>query len=140
MSVSMIKRTEACLRLLRSDFDIEGTIEWMLNEYADDPTIQRAANKEKLCRNMITIGGTGEQKYLNLVAFRQALIIFSRDVNRNRAAKHETRISKLKEQLQESLRIEEMYRELCDEKSEEVQDLGDQLRAATEKQTEITGV
>ena len=140
MSVSMIKRTEACLRLLRSDFDIEGTIEWMLNEYADDPTIQRAANKEKLCRNMITIGGTGEQKYLNLVAFRQALLIFSRDVNRNRAAKHETRISKLKEQLQESLRIEEMYRELCDEKSEEVQDLGDQLRAATEKQTEITGV
>ena len=140
MSVSMIKRTEACLRLLRSDFDIEGTIEWMLNEYADDPTIQRAANKEKLCRNMITIGGTGEQKYLNLVAFRQALIIFSRDVNRNRAAKHETRISKLKEQPQESLRIEEMYRELCDEKSEEVQDLGDQLRAATEKQTEITGV
>ena len=70
MSMSMSTRREACLHLLRSELDIDGTIEWMLNEYALEPTIQRTVNKEKLCRNVITIGGRGEQKYLNLVAFQ----------------------------------------------------------------------
>ena len=140
MSISMIKRREACLRLLRSDFDIEGTIEWILNEYADEPTIQRAANKGKLCRNIITIGGTGEHKYLNLVAFQQALVIFSEDVRRNWAAAQEIRISKLEDQLEESRRREQMYRELYDDKAEGVQDLSDQLLGATNKLSEITGV
>ncbi len=128
------------MHLLRKDFDIDGTIEWMLNEYADDPTIQRAANKGKLCRNIITIGGTGEHKDLNLVAFQQALVIFSQDVRRNWAAAHEIRISKLKDQLRESHRKEQMYRELYDEKAEEFQDSSDQLLGATNKQSEITGV
>ena len=140
MSMSMIMRREACLHLLRSELDIDGTIEWMLNEYADEPIIQRTANKGKLCRNVITIGGKGEQKYLNMVAFQQALIIFTQEVHRNWAAAQETRIRQLEDQLETSHRREEKYRDLCDEKSEEVRNLHVQLDGATERPSEITGI
>ena len=73
MTISATKRRDACLHLLRNDFDIEGTIRWMLREYADDPAMLRASNKEKLARNVITIGGSGDQQALNMVAFQQAL-------------------------------------------------------------------
>ena len=77
MSISVVKRREACLRLLRSEFDLEATIAWVLKEYADDPFVLRAKNKEKLARNIVTIGGSGDQQELNMLAFQQALATFA---------------------------------------------------------------
>ena len=53
--------------------DIDATTKWVVKEYADDPSMQRATNKDRLARNIITIGGSGDQQQLNMVAFQQAL-------------------------------------------------------------------
>lgn len=71
--ISVARRREAVLRLLNSDFDIDSTVKWVLRELADEPVMMRAKNKEALARNIITIGSTGIQQELNLVAFQQAL-------------------------------------------------------------------
>ena len=84
MSISPHKRMNACLRLIRNDFDIEGTVAWVMREYADDPAMQQAKHKEKLARNIITIGGSGDQQYMNLAAFKDALRLFEDTAQKNR--------------------------------------------------------
>ena len=99
MSISVTKRRDACLRLLRNDFDIDGTISWMLREYADDPAMERVANKEKLARNIITIGGSGDQQALNMVAFQQALAIHASEQNRRAVSQQEAEVTRLTQKL-----------------------------------------
>ena len=99
MSLSVAKRREACLRLLRSEFDIEGTIKWVLREYANDPAVERATNKEKLARNVITMGSSGDQQALNMVAFQQALTEHFGDQLRKANNLADTEKGQLKENL-----------------------------------------
>ena len=126
MSVSPTKRREACLRLLRSDIDIDGTVEWMLKEWADEPTSQRATNKGKLCRNIITIGSTGDQQYLNLVSFQQALDIYNKEL-------HSKDVERLEKDLAGAKEESRNYRELYDEKVGEVLDLNEKLRNSQDR-------
>jgi DNA-binding SARP family transcriptional activator len=72
MSMAFEKREAACLEFIRSGFKTEATVQWMLKEYANETTIQRATHPDKLCRNIITMGGSGDQQQLNCVAFRSA--------------------------------------------------------------------
>ena len=86
MSMAFEKREAACLEFIRSGFDQEHTIQWMMSEYADDPTIQRTTNPKKLCQNIITIGGTGAHKLRNMAAFHNAFRTFTRELEQKQAA------------------------------------------------------
>ena len=71
-SVSFHRRVQACAKSIDSEFDFDNVIAWMLQEFGDDDTIKRAKDPHKLCRNIITMGGGGREKDLNIAAFREA--------------------------------------------------------------------
>ena len=73
MSMSFNRRKRACLHLIEHGFDTDQTVAWMRKEYADDETIQRAGDPIKLCRNIITMRGSGRERDLNLAAFEAAI-------------------------------------------------------------------
>ncbi len=73
MSLSISRRREACLKYLQNDFDTDRTIAWVLKEFANESAFQNATHKDRLARNIITMGGSGDQQQLNCVAFQQAL-------------------------------------------------------------------
>ena len=129
MSMSVAKRREACLHLLRNDFDIDATVDWVLREFADEPSMERAKNKGKLARNIVTIGGSGDQQSLNLVAFEQALAIYGEEKRRKSVSALEGENKALKEALErERDRNEELGKDFRDQinKVSELQDkLGD---------------
>ena len=102
MSLSVTKRRDACIQLLRNEFDIEGTVKWAVREYADDPAMARATNKERLARNIITIGGSGDQQALNMVAFQQALAIHAAEQNRRAISRQEAEVERLAQKLEQA--------------------------------------
>ena len=73
MSVSRDRRKRACFYQIDHGFDTDKTIGWMLKEYATDENITRVKDPEKLCRNIITMGGTGREREMNGQAFEAAL-------------------------------------------------------------------
>ncbi len=79
MSISIPKRTEACLKFIREGFDADRTVAWMLKQFADEPSMERSKYPEKLARNIITMGGTGDQREMNIAAFDRALQQYMRD-------------------------------------------------------------
>ena len=83
MSIPVHKRMQGCLYLLKHQFDIESTIDYVIRECSDEPAMERAKDKRKLARNIVTIGGTGDQQQLNLVAFKDALREFEDDRQRH---------------------------------------------------------
>ena len=44
----------------------------MMKEYATDENVTRAKYPHKLCRNIVTIGGTGREREINFAAFEAA--------------------------------------------------------------------
>ena len=130
MSISITKRKEACLHLLRNDFDIEGTIQWFLRRNSDDPVVQRAKYPEKLARNIITIGGSGDQQQLNLVAFQQALDLHAAEQRRQALNVLESKSNDLQERLdREQARNAELQGDY-NRQVIKVQDLQDRLNNA----------
>ena len=99
MSMSIYKRAMGCLYLLKHEFDIDGTVEHLIRELADEPEMQRAKNPRKLARNIITVGGTGDQKDMNLRAFKEALRWYDEERQRTLANQHRREIDELKAQL-----------------------------------------
>ena len=99
MALSVSKRTEACKQLLRNEFDVDTTVKWVLRTYADEPEFVRATNKDRLARNIVTIGGSGIQQELNLVAFQQALAWHAAEQRRREASVHEQVVEDLKAKL-----------------------------------------
>ena len=118
MSIPFSKRAQGCLYLLRHNFDIEETINFVIRECADEPAMQRAADKRKLARNLVTIGGSGDQQQLNLQAFKDALREFEEDRQRNREQEHKREMDALKDDLREANQraysSERAYRMLAD--------------------------
>jgi hypothetical protein len=133
MGLSIAKRREACLRLLRNQFDIEATIKWAIKAYADDPAMERAMHKERLARNIITIGGSGDQQQLNLVAFQQALTQFAAEQMEQAERKHQKELGEVKTELNQ------MREQLHETESErrgltaKVQDLQEQRHVEMQK-------
>ena len=76
MSMSIPRRQEACLHFIRNGFDADQTIAWMRTEYVNEPSLQNATHPEKLCRNVITMGASGDQKEMNIAAFSKAFDVF----------------------------------------------------------------
>ena len=123
MSVSPARRREACLHFLRSNFDVDATVAWMIKEWREDPVIARAVNKDKLCRNIITIGSTGDQQYLNMVAFQQALDIYNQEIQKRDQ-------ERLQNDLKKAIQDADKYRELYEEQIGDIRDLNEQLRSS----------
>jgi uncharacterized protein YllA (UPF0747 family) len=133
MSLSIVRRRDACLRLLRSDFDIDATTKWVVKEYADDPSMQRATNKDRLARNIITIGGSGDQQQLNMVAFQQALAQHAEEQRRKAVNTEAAKAAEFAAQLDKArTQIHEMEREYR-EQVKKVQSLQGQLSTAKEE-------
>lgn len=76
MSISIAKRQAACQHFIRNGFNAEKTVAWVLKEYAHDDSVCSAKYPERLARNVITMGGSGDQKEMNTVAFQNALNLF----------------------------------------------------------------
>jgi hypothetical protein len=95
MSIPLTKRTRGCLYLLKHQFDIEATIDFVIRECADEPAMQRAQDKRKLARNIVTIGSTGDQQQLNLVAFKDALREFDEERQQRLMAEHKRELDTL---------------------------------------------
>ena len=116
MSISIHKRPTACFHLLKHEFDIDGTVDHVVKEFADEPAMQRAKNPRKLARNIVTIGRSGDQQEMNLHAFKQALEWLDQDRQRNLQAEHRREVECLKAQLLEAneraTRYERDYRTL----------------------------
>ena len=90
--ISIARRTDACLYLLRHNGDIDATVRYVLKEMADEPAIQQAKNKEKLARNIISMGGSGLNQDANITAMRRAMDIYADE-------KHQAEVAKLNQEL-----------------------------------------
>ena len=44
MSISVAKRRDACLHLLRNDFDIEATVQWVIRESGKGQVLTNSAS------------------------------------------------------------------------------------------------
>ena len=66
------------------------------------PAMARATNKERLARNIITIGGSGDQQALNMVAFQQALAIHASEQSRRAISQQEAEVTRLTQKLDQS--------------------------------------
>jgi hypothetical protein len=95
----------------------------MIKEWREDPVIARAVNKDKLCRNIITIGSTGDQQYLNMVAFQQALDIYNQEIQKRDQ-------ERLQNDLKKAIQDADKYRELYEEQVGDIRDLNEQLRSS----------
>ena len=73
MGLSIARRRDACLHYIQSDFDIDATVRWVLREFRAEPAFLRSKNPERLARNIVTMGGQGDQQEMNAVGFMQAL-------------------------------------------------------------------
>ena len=76
MSLSIARRRDACLHYINSEFDIDKTVSWFLREYRNEPAVMKARDddaRRRLARNTVQIGGQGDQREMNAVAFSQAL-------------------------------------------------------------------
>ena len=99
MTVPIAKRVEASLYLMRNEFDVDKTAEWFLREYADDPTVMKASNKEKLARNIVIMGGGRAEQEMNIVAHQLAVVRFVDERQRQQAAKWDREKESLEEQV-----------------------------------------
>ena len=102
MSVPFKYREAACLKFIESGFKIETTIGWMQSQYGEEDSMKRAKYPEKLCRNILTLGGGGNEQQLNIVAFKNALGEYQRQLQERHEASASVKISNLESQLQEA--------------------------------------
>ena len=117
MSIPFHKRKAGCLYLIKNEFDIERSVYFVVRECADEPAMQRSANQRKLARNVVTIGGSGDQQQLNLQAFKEALNDFDAERQRNLVQDHKREVDELKDKLNETERranaAERDYRQMA---------------------------
>ena len=100
MSMPFQYREESCYRFMSSGFNLEETVAWMMTEYWDDPTISRASNAERLCANILTMGGTGANRTLNVAAFGNAYRRFASEVDAYLMKASKAEVAKLHNDLQ----------------------------------------
>ena len=119
MSIPLHKRTQGCLYLLNHQFDVEATINHVLQECAAEPAMLRSQHQRELARNIVTIGGSGDQQQLNLAAFKDALREFDYDRQSNFLQEHKRELdavrSELRDAEQRAYATERDYRKLSQE-------------------------
>ena len=129
-SIPIARRKDACLRFIRSNFDIEATEEWVIRELADYPAMQRTKHPEKLARNIFMMGGTGIQQEANAEAFRGAVEIHVNDLREQTKNSLEKEAQSLASSLEtERNRNHELAEENRDQ-AKQIATLQDKLRDA----------
>lgn len=117
--ISIARRTDACLYLLRHNGDVEATIAYVLREMADEPAIQSAKNKEKLVRNIVSMGGSGLNQDANIQAMRRAMDIYADEKHQAEVAKLTQRVTSLEADLEKERNakqdVELDYRKVSDQ-------------------------
>ena len=98
-SIPFEYREEACYRFITSGFKQQETVDWMLKTFKDEPTITRSKYPADLCAKTITTGGSGDQKVLNIQAFRNALDRYMAELDAQRAEAHRVEIERLRKEL-----------------------------------------
>lgn len=98
--ISIARRTDACLYLLRHNGDVDATVKYVLKEMADEPAIQQAKNKEKLVRNIVSMGGSGLNQDANITAMRRAMDIYSDEKHQAEVEKLTRRVTTLESELE----------------------------------------
>lgn len=138
--ISIARRTDACLYLLRHNGDVDATIKYVLKEMADEPAIQQAKNKEKLVRNIVSMGGSGLNQDANITAMRRAMDIYSdekkqaeiakltqenaalkAELDRVRNAKQDVELEYRKLSEQHNIKSEQLNRMLMEGRQQEVE-------------------
>ena len=104
MTMSPDRRKRACMYHIESRLNTDKTVEWMLKEFANDEAVKRAKYPEKLCRNIITMGAQGRERFMNQQAHAAALFeIMERERDTTRKQLDELRIreSELRSEVQD---------------------------------------
>ena len=130
MQISPARRREACLHLIQSKFDTDATIDWFLTKFADDPAVESAQNKEKLVHNIITMGGSGLNQHVNMIAFQQALTDYQSESQRREKSVSEAEITSLKVQVESERDRTFDLQKQHNEQSRQIQQLTEKLAAA----------
>lgn len=115
MSMDIDLRIAACTRYFESGQNATETVDWMMKEFADEDTIRRAKYPRKLCLNVITMGGSGDQKQMNIYAFNAALAKFQANEVMREVAKHRSEMDKYRSE------TEQLRRRLDDAHDREMQ-------------------
>lgn len=100
MSIPIYKRREGCLVLLRNDMNVEKAVEHILDSCSDETSMLRAKYPEKLARNIVTMGGSGVQQELNILAMQQAVAQYGVEQGRQEANRAKAEADTLKAQLE----------------------------------------
>ena len=131
MSLSIAKRERACLYFIRSGFDSDKTVSWALKEYAHDDSFINAKRPERLALNTITMGGSGDQREMNSIAFRHAL-------NQHIVEQRESAVSDLEGELLDQKREIKLLREqrAADHVTERT--MNDRISALQEERNSLT--
>ena len=100
MSIPFQHREEACYRFINSGFKLDDTVNWMMDQFKEDPTISRAKYPEALCANTVTMGANGDQKQLNVAAFGNAYRRFASETEAHATEASRAEVNKLNDEYQ----------------------------------------
>ena len=137
MSMSMSSRRQACIHFIRNGFDAEKTVKWFLTEYASNATVQRAKHPERLARNIIAMGGDGDQREMNIAAFNDALRVFMDEEKERQSALARQKIAGLESDLKKAYDQRDASQLENSRLHQRVEHLNDLLRSAERSQLAI---
>ena len=80
------KRARGVLYLIEHHLDLNLAIDHLIRECADEPKMKAAKDPRRLAHNILTIGGVGAEKVLNLQAWRDALDLIESEEHRKQAS------------------------------------------------------
>ena len=102
--------------LVEHGLDLEQAISYLVRECADHPKMQASKDQRKLARNILTIGGIGAEKMLNLQAWRDAIDLIEVEEHRKQVSGLQKQIddkdTKIRELEQDFRSLNRDYRNL----------------------------
>ena len=69
---TIAQRKRVVLHYLRNGQDAERTLSWFLKEFATHPLVRRTKYVDRLAKNIMLMGGSGNQREMNAKAFMEA--------------------------------------------------------------------
>ena len=95
------KREKGVRYLIDHDFDVDLGIQFLIRECADEPKMKAAKDQRVLARNILTIKGSGAEKELNWMSWRNAIIKYGEDMARQKENQFKTELDKKDDKIRE---------------------------------------
>ena len=108
-TIPTAKRARAVVYLVEHGLDVEQAIDYLVRECADHPKMQAAKDPRKLAKNILTIGGIGAEKMLNLQAWRDAIDLIEIEEHRKQVSGFQKQIDEKDTRIRE---LEQDFRSL----------------------------